>query len=90
MAADMICAYYDREACSRELFAERLLAGKEHSQSGTKDPEWDRYLGKFDVIRIVMTDFIKRATGVSSGLDKLTGRILDELGDAYPEVSKTN
>lgn len=29
MAADMICAYYDREAESRELFVNRKLAGCE-------------------------------------------------------------
>ena len=38
MAADMICAYYDREAESRELFENRKLS---------QTPEWDQYLGKF-------------------------------------------
>ena len=28
MAADMICAYYDREANSRELFEKRKIAGR--------------------------------------------------------------
>ena len=60
MAADMICAYYDRKAESRELFANRKLAGCEPYKSGEKEVFWDEYLGKFDVIRLVMTKFIKK------------------------------
>ena len=52
MAADMICAYYDREADSRELFAQRKLAGKEG---------WDKYLGSFDVLRLVMKGLFDRS-----------------------------
>ena len=62
MAADMICAYYDRKAESRELFANRKLAGCEPYKSGEKEVFWDEYLGKFDVIRLVMTKFIKKIT----------------------------
>ncbi len=80
IAAEMICAYYDREADSRDLFENRLLAE-------SKAVDWDKYLGKFDVIRIVMTDFIKVDVEVSKGLAKLKERILEELSEAYPEVS---
>ena len=68
IAAEMICAYYDREADSRDLFEKRLLAE-------SKAVAWDKYLGKFDVIRIVMTDFIKADVEVSKGLAKLKERI---------------
>ena len=83
MAADMVCAYYDREADSRELFGKRLLAKCEPVESETKTITWDAYLGQFDVVRIVMTDFIKSDTEVSVSIEKLTVRILEELNEAY-------
>lgn len=43
MAADMICAYYDRCTDSRDLFEKRKLA---------QNIDWDKYLGKFDVIHL--------------------------------------
>ena len=86
IAADMICAYYDREAKSRELFEKRLLAKCEPIIAGNQTIAWDGYLGKYDVIRIVMTDFIKSDNGVPEALAKLKGRILDELNEAYPDV----
>ena len=86
IAADMICAYYDREAKSRELFEKRLLAKCEPIIAGNQTITWDGYLGKYDVIRIVMTDFIKSDIGVPEALAKLKGRILDELNEAYPDV----
>ncbi len=83
MAADMICAYYDREADSRELFANLKLSAGEGSNQ--KNP-WDRYLGKFDVVRIVMTDFVREETSVEDSLKRLVGRVLDELDERYPGV----
>ena len=50
MAADMICAYYDREADSRILF-ENLKVSKNKNGSGKKN--WDEHLGEFDVIGLL-------------------------------------
>ena len=86
IAADMICAYYDREAKSRELFEKRLLAKYEPIIARNQTITWDGYLGHFDVIRIVMTDFIKSDIDVPDALGKLKGRILDELNEEYPDV----
>ena len=86
IAADMICAYYDREADSREMFEKRNLAKCEPVRMGSHDITWDEYLGKFDVIHIVMTDFFKTRVAVDAALDKLVNRILDELDEYYPGV----
>ena len=86
MAADMICAYYDREADSRVLFSKRKLAERSEQQTGDKELCWDEYLGKFDVIRLVMTDFIKVGRAVSESLGMLTARVLNELNETYPQV----
>ena len=49
MATEMLGAYYDRTADSRALFEKCKLSKSSES--------WDKYLGKFNVIRLVMTDF---------------------------------
>ena len=77
MAADMICAYYGREADSRELFLQRKLS---------EMALWDKYLGKFDVIRIVMTDFFKLGRTAGEALTSLKNRVLLELEESYPDT----
>ena len=57
MAADMICAYYDREAESRGLFEKCRISKVKGDDNASK---WDKYLGKFDIIRLIMTDFFKK------------------------------
>ena len=66
IAADMICAYYDRESDSRDIFKERRLSECPPIVKGSKTIRWDEYLGKFDVIRIVMTKFLKKKESVST------------------------
>ena len=90
MAADMICAYYDREARSRELFANRKLAECKPYKSGTKEILWDEYLGKFDVIRLVMTDFMEGSNSVQDMLQYLTDEVTEELMDDNPDIKIGN
>ena len=85
MAADMICAYYDREADSRKLFEGRNLART--AEKDSRQLPWDVYLGKFDVIYLVMTDFIKSGRSVEDGLKLITKRVLGDLAEAYPDVA---
>jgi len=78
MAADMLCAYYDREADSRALFEKRRLA---------QCADWDAYLGKFDVIRLVMTDFMEDGASVEDMLDYLTEEVTEELTESFPDIN---
>ncbi len=77
MAAAMLCAYYGAENGNRELFEKLKLS---------QCPEWDKYLGKFDVIRLVMTNFIGQAKQMEKVVGRISLRVLDELHEAYPEV----
>ena len=86
IAADMVCAYYDREANDRELFEKRLIAKCPPIETESKSITWDMYLGKYDVIRIVMTDFIKSDQDVSIGLQKLNKLVVRDLAKKYPDV----
>ena len=64
ITADMICAYYGRDADSRKMFETRKIA----SYAGTGPSKWDAYLGQFDVVRLVMTDFFKPDTQIADAL----------------------
>ena len=80
MATDMLTAYYDSETDSRDMFSNLKIAKVNDGN------DWDKYLNSFDVIRIVMTDFIKRDKDIKASLDKMCMRILDDYSEAYPDV----
>ena len=82
ITADMICAYYGRDADSRKMFETRKIA----SYAGTGPSKWDAYLGQFDVVRLVMTDFFKPDITIADALNKIKKRVLDELEECYPNV----
>ena len=83
MAADMLCAYYDREADSRSLF-ERCKISKLASEKGKLS--WDAWLGKFNVIRLVMTSFFRTGVTMEEALGKMQKLVIRDLSKAYPEV----
>ena len=85
MAADMICAYYDREADSRALFEKCKI-----SEIKNSDRPWDEYLGGFDVIRLVMTDFLVDSESIKDMLEYLTDEVTSELRAAYPDIDYGN
>lgn len=89
MAADMLCAYYGKGDDSRALFENCKLAKNNDSLKH----DWDKYLGKFDVIRIVMTDFLVDSKNVNDMIDYLSEEVISELKLSYPDVrygSRTN
>lgn len=83
MAADMICAYYDREANSRELFEARKLKTE---WAPERTQAWDAYLGKFDVIRLVMTKFFKKNISVENALANMQRLVVRDIKKAYPDA----
>ena len=87
MAADMICAYYSREADSRELFSKRKIAETSPVRTGENEIAWDGFLEKFDVIRLVMTDFMDDSDSVQGILDYMTEEVVEELREAFPDVN---
>lgn len=80
------CAYYDREADSRGLFEKRKLAGCAPVRMGENEIRWDTWLGAFDVIRIVMTDFMEDSHSMKDMLQYLTEEVTGELIEAYPDI----
>ncbi|WP_027218642.1 AAA family ATPase [Butyrivibrio fibrisolvens] len=79
MAADMLCAYYGQNKDARTVFEKRKLA--------SIDPDaWDRLLGKYNVIRLMMTDFINKESRVNDSLGLIARRLLSELSEMYPDI----
>ena len=77
MAANMVCAYYDRTVDGAEAFAGLVAA---------RDPEFDQCRNRYDVIRLNMADFLSRGRAVGEMLARLTERLVWDFEDDYPEV----
>ena len=80
MAANMLCAYYGKN--SDEKRVRELFDGKKLSDHD----DWDRYLGKFNVVRLVMTDYVKSGATVSDGLEKMSRLVIRDIKKQYPNV----
>ena len=80
MAANMICAYYNRAVDTRKMFSAYRIAEKDH---------WDEYLNAFHVIRINMVDFVSETEGVVECLQLLQERVLAELKAQYPDIAES-
>ncbi|MBQ7564193.1 MAG: AAA family ATPase [Lachnospiraceae bacterium] len=76
ITANMLCAYYGKPD-STELFKRCKVS---------QHKNWDRYLGKCDVIRLVMTDYFKEGVDVEDALKKIQTRVYRDFGKVYPEV----
>lgn len=74
MAANMLCAYYDRSCDSRSLFENLEIA---------HDPSFEKYLNKFPVIKLDITDFTTKFKDDSTIIDKSKNDL-----DAINSVSK--
>lgn len=81
-AAKMLCAYYDKSCDSQKLFD-----GLEIS----KDPSFEKYLNKFNVIYLDITGFISKAF-VDGTMPRIVlniqTEVVNELRAAYPDVEK--
>ena len=76
ITANMLASYYGKIE-SRQLFEDRKIS---------KQPNWDKYLNKFDVVRIVMTDFIRENAEVETSLLKMQKLISRDIKKQYPEI----
>ena len=76
MAADMLCAYYGKGE-SRQLFVDRKLADNRN---------WDKYINHFDVVRVIMSDFIKKDSDISGSLLKMQKLVVRDLKKQYQDV----
>ena len=85
-AADMVCAYYGRGSDSREVFEGLKLASTAPATTRGRTVPWDAYLGKFDVIRLAMTEFFKDENPFEKGFSMMQKLVVRELKRSYPDA----
>jgi len=78
MAAKMLCAYYDRSCDSRELFA---------GLKAEKDTSFEKYLNKYYVISLDMTDFTTRFRGEKDIVQKIQNIVIKEIRNVFPDIN---
>ncbi len=76
LAAQMLCAYYDRSCDSRPLFKELKIA---------RDETFERYLNKFPVISLDVHEERSRVHDGMEFVPWLQNRILHELAERWPD-----
>lgn len=79
MAADMICAYYNRESDAGRDFSGLKITGAELFQ---------KYANAFDVIRVNMQEYLSGAENVHSMVQILSEDLEDELFEMVPGAGK--
>ncbi len=75
MAANMLCAYYDKSCDSRALFQDLKIA---------KDPNFEKHLNKYPVIYISMSDFISQYGHDTAIVNKVQQALIGDILQAYP------
>ena len=78
-ATQMLCAYYDKSCDSRDLFCDLEIA---------KDPEFEKYLNKYDVIYLDITWFISTEKDLKNTVSYLQEQVIDELCSIYTSVER--
>ena len=77
IAGNMLAAYFSKGCDSRELFLPYKIAD---------DPSFEGKLNKYNVIKIDLNGEYQRAKNKEHFLDRLTGKINDELYRAFPDI----
>ena len=70
MAGDMLVAYYSRGCDSKKMFSQYKISS---------DPNFEKYLNKYNVIHINMLDFVGEKRHISESLDYLSKRLIHEI-----------
>lgn len=77
VAAKMLCAYYDQSCDSRHLFEDLEIA---------KDPQFEKFLNKFPVIYLDITNFTSRDIAIHDIVPLIQKELKGEILSLYPEV----
>lgn len=77
MAADMLCAYYDKSCDSHKLF---------EGLSITSDPSYQKHLNKFPVLKLDTTNFTTRYRNNVNIVRIIQETIQQEVLDCYKDI----
>ncbi len=77
MAAHMLCAYYDRECDSRELFQDLKIARMD---------SFEQHLNQYDVIFLNIQQMIRAAKTLDCLIDYIERQVFREIKERYGEI----
>ena len=77
MAANMVSAYFDRTVDGVREFEGLAIS---------RDPSFTSNLGRFDVIKLNMQDFLSATHDITGMIERMDAAVCRELVEAYPEV----
>lgn len=77
IAANMLCAYYDKSCDSSALFDKFAIA---------KDPSYRKHLNKYSVLCLDVTKFTTQYDGVVDIVGILEQRVKEDVMSAFPDV----
>lgn len=77
MAANMLCAYYDKSCDSSPLFDRYEIAGKE---------SYREHLNKYNVIHIDITDFTTKYKGEENIVGILQCSVINDIKRVFPDI----
>lgn len=88
MAADMLCAYYDRSCDSRQLFEGLAISQPDKEINGKKeDKQFEKHLNKYLVLKMDITNFTTKYKDSPDLVALLQQDVIEELLSFYPEIS---
>ncbi len=76
-AAKMLCAYYDKSCDSHELFEDLAIS---------KDPSYETYLNKYNVIYLDITLFVSMAEDLKNVVKEIKRAVAAEVAGAFHDV----
>ena len=79
-AAQMLCAYYDKNCDSDSLFRDLKIA---------QDPSYQEHRNRYDVIYLDVTWFISTAPRLEEVVGYLQEQVVRELAEAFPMVEES-
>ncbi|MCF0184336.1 MAG: AAA family ATPase [Bacteroidaceae bacterium] len=77
MAAEMLCAYYDKSCDSRELFRGLEIEN---------NPDFEKHLNKYPVIYVDMTDFMTRYRDRRDVVEIIQQTLIKDISTVYGDV----
>ena len=80
MAAQMLCAYYDRSCDSSALFDDLEIAGH---------PSYREHLNQYNVVYLDITNIIGEK-GLKNVVSYISQALIQELREVYPDMKKTD
>lgn len=78
IAANMLCAYYDKSCDSSALFENFEIA---------KDPTYKEHLNRYPVLYIDITDFTTRSNNTDEIISNLQHKVIEDIKKDYPDIA---